>query len=86
MNFLRKLIPHKHDLQIIRLPKLFLKDGHHTRVIALKCWCGHKDEVFPSYNLQLAYKEGTDKTIQVLDNYGLRKIFGGSERNGSDKV
>lgn len=75
MNFLRKIIPHKHSLNIIPLPKLFLKDGHHTQVFALKCWCGHKESGFPSYNLQLAYDEGTEETIKILDSHGLRKTL-----------
>ena len=75
-KYFRKLIPHKHKLQTISLPKLFLKDGHHTQVIALKCWCGQKETGFPSYNLELAYKQGTDETIRILDSYGLKNTLG----------
>lgn len=60
---------HKHSLNIIQLPKLFLKDGGHTQVILLKCWCGHKEIGFPSYNYELALKEGTPETIKILKQH-----------------
>jgi len=72
MNIL-KYLPHKHSLKVIPLPKLFLNDGHHTQVMALKCWCGKKDIGFPSYNFKLAVKEGTTETIKILKESGLLK-------------
>jgi hypothetical protein len=71
--FHKKQKPHEHRYDsMVTLEHLWLKDGHHTGFIALKCQCGHLTG-FPIDNLKLALNEGTPETIAYLTQYGFKE-------------
>lgn len=70
MNLLQK-IPHKHKFDFGKqktFERLSLKNGSHTMVIGFACWCG-KMQSFPTNNLKLALREGTEKTLILLQKH-----------------
>jgi hypothetical protein len=54
------------------LEHLWLKDGHHTGFVALKCNCGHLTG-FPKDNLKMALQEGTPETLDYLHKLGFQQ-------------
>lgn len=72
MSLLSK-IPHEHKFKQGDSITADLKEGKFTQFIILKCWCGAK-QGFPSYNLQIAFDEGTEETINLLKKMGFKEV------------